>query len=277
MRSHTKWDTNKTGRIIIKTLLLILILLTSTSNLYAISHGIVLTNSEFPNVIKYRVKDANGSGYSCTGTYIKHNLIITAAHCLEGRDIVSINGISEKSSYSIHPLYQNPKDKYDLAFIKTDARGSTDSFPSLNINDKIDSGLPIILIGYGLKVSVSGLNKAIIEERSKVDNINYLNELSSIKRKGVNYLYRAESTLENDNIVFVSDEIELFDFEKSSNIDEKVSGSYFGDSGGPIFQGEKIIGLMVGQTSFGKKCFNQGTNLQLKENRNFINSMLINH
>ena len=121
------------------------------------------------------VTSRTGSYIKCTGTFVDDKTVMTAAHCLDGRDYTVIqepesNRIRKyqgKRLYSydlvIHHLYDpsgyrignySHSGKYDIGFVKFSER-STDYFSRISFNN-LGRGMKVYMEGYGHDMCVQG-------------------------------------------------------------------------------------------------------------------------
>ena len=227
--------------------ILILLSLISLNVLSRVIDGIDAKEGQYPNVISYEVFADNNMSL-CTGTFVSENTIITAAHCLAKFLKMQKNGEEVDLSFPerdmvvkdivISKQYLRDYEKYEMQLYRT---GYDIAFIILTQNFKKYLGMKVnhqkaqlgeaIIVGFG-----GTLVRSVEEQNESVDpNI-------GIKRYGKTklakiYLYgRIDSKKQ-------SYETSIFDYFFSSS---KIAMSSRGDSGGPVIQDGKIIGIISG-------------------------------
>lgn len=246
----------------------------SESDLH-ITNGMDVKESVYPSVIKVRAY-GGGALDGCTGTFVNHYQIVTAAHCLEGlepgdnaifaakydaegNEITSF----QADSFKVHPLYDptakpNP---YDLAVVNFPRHAA--SKISLIASQRAPLDVWVQLVGYG-------------------DNENFYNEAGELsgsgdgkKRVGTNKLLAYDSEMIRIDGVPG----------KTAGVNpglKSCSGS--GDSGGPLFYNSStLIGVNYGggliketadDGTVSYTCLSLYVDLNNKENIRFLDSAL---
>ena len=170
----------------------------------------------------------------CTATFVKHNVLLTAAHCTWGKDYVDVmfsnkkiksRRIIQNRAYNIRT--SSGVYKKDLALIIVDDF----SAPAISriCYQAPTVGEPIALLGYGLNN---------LETRTG----------AGIKREGFNYLRE------------IRDGLLLFEGQhKPSDNSGNNAASGSGDSGGPLFSTAKncLIGVTSGGYINGSRKFSK--------------------
>ncbi len=223
------------------TKLIIILLLTvcifSIEAKQKIINGIQVDNGIFPAVIRLNSR--------CTGTFIEHNILLTAAHCFRDPSVnVSIQThyyTTWSSHIFLHPNYSRATTRNspnDLALVVFQNNAS----PAIRYvaYEPPQINYQVTLVGFGYK--------------------DYPNGNYGIKNYGTNYI----SEINDIFIVIRRPESE------TPHATGVYSTAYSGDSGGPLFYNNQIIGVAK---SAGRNNTNY-TNITIPENLEFINKIL---
>ena len=210
-------------------------------------NGKVIGASEHPEVV---LLGTPGGKPLCTGTFITHELVLTAAHCTRQGDEVYHNGklIDNKSltllsiidpakqEYKIqavpisvyrHPLWlttaihNKELNKYDIGLVEFPK--DTSPYVAEIAANTPKAGDDLVLVGYGLDY-VPGQYDDHVDRSS-----------AGTKRLGTNTVEKVEDGM----ILFNA-------ASKTTKADGLNSGSSQGDSGGPMFVHGKLVGVTSG-------------------------------
>lgn len=247
----------------------------SKSSQLQITNGSEVKEKIYPSVVEIKAF-GGGALDGCTGTFVTHYQLVTAAHCLEGLepDHASIFAAKfdeegnestsfQADSFKIHPLYDptlkpNP---HDLAVVNFPRHAA--SKISLIASQHAPLDVWVQLVGYGD-------NKNFYDEAGQLSGSG-----SGKKRLGTNKLL----AYENDMIRIEGVPGETAGINKGR---ESCSGK--GDSGGPLFYNSSTLigvnyggGLMTHTADDGTvtyRCASFYVDLNKKENDDFLNSVL---
>lgn len=247
----------------------------SQSSQLHITNGSDVKEKIYPSVVEVKAF-GGGSLEGCTGTFVTHYQLVTAAHCLEGLepDHASIFAAKfdeegnestsfQADAFKIHPLYDptlkpNP---HDLAVVNFPRHAA--SKISLIASQRAPLDVWVQLVGYGD-------NKNFYDESGQLSGSG-----SGKKRLGTNKLLAYDSDMIR---------IEGVAGETAGISKGRESCSGKGDSGGPLFYNSStLIGVNYGGGLI-KRTSDDGTetyscvsfyvDLNKKENVEFLDSVL---
>ena len=176
-----------------------------------VTDGVEISTSEFPSVVRLDLGDA-----LCTGTFISSTTVITAAHCLESRNVVFFNRIPssklvKNSAYSRNSL----SDDIGIAIFP---QGTAPDQTNL-LGRSPKPGESATIVGYG-----NSFYNTPFDEKGVG---------AGIRRKGLNTVHRL-----NGEIVSL----------KANPTAESRSICGSGDSGGPLLIEGKIAAVTSART-----------------------------
>jgi hypothetical protein len=204
--------------------------------------------NEYPAVISLEIFSGNQMSI-CTATFISDNTLLTAAHCLyehENNDFILPPGFNIKKTF-VHSAYKKIKDDekngvrgfeylkmaYDVALIVLDGEKSKFIMPHSVYPKKIKS----IIVGFGGKnlLTVAQMNK-------KTDETIGIKRVGTLDIESINTLGRIDSSTR----IFNARAWYHFFDRYSASYGSKNSVSTRGDSGGPLIQNGKVVGVIAG-------------------------------
>lgn len=124
--------------------------LLSSLNLAEIVNGAVCSTAQNSPAVFVR----QNSFPHCTGSLVKANVVITAAHCVEGVSCRSLTvenfgrATRSVSNCIINPLYQG-EDTHDVAILILESNLDNTNIVKLHTSNDIQIGERVILAGYG--------------------------------------------------------------------------------------------------------------------------------
>lgn len=200
-----------------------------------VMNGIVVPHESYPSVVLLSTEFTDDTGFqatsTCTGTAISHQLVLTAAHCINTvNKTYWVNSSTKKSvaaeNFFVHPNYNRNKrssmhgaNPYDIAVIVFNPDTFKDISPLATKPPSI--GDTIQFIGFGRN------NQG--KDKEQIDS-------TGVKRVGTNKVLN----FINSNIYF---EGIAWDDKLQEN---SQSSSAPGDSGGPLFFNNALAGICSG-------------------------------
>ncbi|HEX7702638.1 MAG TPA: trypsin-like serine protease [Kofleriaceae bacterium] len=99
----------------------------------------------------------HGDVFTCSGTVIAPQLVLTAAHCLSDSELpdVAIDGTEHHAALAafIHPQFDATTLDHDLALILVDPPLTVTPMPYVTTVDDLSDGAAIRVVGYGFTVA----------------------------------------------------------------------------------------------------------------------------
>lgn len=174
----------------------------------------------------------------CTGTFIKHNIMLTAAHCVKGETTLSVNR-KKALKYFAHPNYDTYDVRYDIALVLFPENTSSSVVNISTERIKINDRFAIIGFGHNDYIYDDETGRAIVSDQS----------VNKIKRIGFNIYRGVQGTeVHSENIIYFEGLSTRFG--DSISLGENVSVGK-GDSGGPMIVDSKgIVAISSGQKLF---------------------------
>ncbi|KAK4873168.1 hypothetical protein RN001_015197 [Aquatica leii] len=196
--------------------------------------GTLASQGQFP----YQVSQRRNKRHYCGGSIIDTNTILTAAHCVDGKDsttlniVVGSNKLNESgvwyfvSLYTMHPDWNPVLATNDLAVIKvtTPIQFSTYIQPIVVDNSFVPGGPQCVLSGWGL---------------TRYPSLTTPNDLMYFTGKVVD-LNRCKESLPSRKYPVLESNI--------CSLAKYGIGACMGDSGGPLVADNKQIGHSIGRT-----------------------------
>ena len=189
---------------------------------------------------------------ACTATKIGKSLLITAAHCFD--DSASLVGFSVKSinkdfdftsltieKVIIHPSYKALTNTdyeesikvLDIAIVRVKESAEFDLLPARQFDfSQITPDTRLSFYGYGCDKSVNDLEN-YFPQRKVSETVSLKIETLKSKHGIMTPLYRELSALMYRNSIITP----------GQRYDSEQASVCYGDSGGPIFKGDKIVGI----------------------------------
>ncbi|MBF0443919.1 MAG: trypsin-like serine protease [Oligoflexales bacterium] len=242
-----------------------------------VTNGKVISEGEYPEVILLHDPAA---GAICTGTFIKDDTVLTAAHCtMQGKEIDKTSGKVNHTIYwaevvadgekrkaekiaASTAIYRNPLwdeefkkqqvNKYDLAIVEFPP-GTAKATARIS-SQKVKEGDTLTIVGYGLNY--------VPKSKTEIDKTS-----AGVKRMGTNKvsnLYRG--------FIYFSGATE------TTTADGTTVNASMGDSGGPLFIDGNLAGITSGG---GRDLFGRGASLyidlQTEESKAFLGGLGIKY
>ena len=208
-----------------------------------VTNGLDINEGTYPAVVQILMGNA-----SCTGTFVSETTMITAAHCvLEGDEIRSVRVAqtgAQSTKILVHPNATGNVGGEDLTVVIFPRQPGQKVMPLSK--RKPQAGDAITIVGYGLS-DVSQNNSA------------------GTKRLGKNKLLDASG----NELVFGG---ELRNVGAAGNGENSASAS--GDSGGPMFISDELVGVTSGGTTQDDTKYSFYVNLLSASNQAFLKSTL---
>ena len=187
-----------------------------------ITNGRKTKDEKYNAVAHLTIYDANEKKAFCTGTFIRQDLVLTAAHCFAGGnpskvEITHTGGSTLGSNVKINELFftktPDTEGPYDLAVIKVSAAQNINSIPVCGFEPAIkDDG---IILGYGRTANKGDFTYGDLREG--------FTEIAKLSN-GVLQTYGSLTTTSGDG---------------------SFASTAYGDSGGPFLMTDNEGGLCI--------------------------------
>lgn len=203
-----------------------------------VTNGVTISGSTFPSTVLLVTVGAQGESI-CTGTFVNDSQVVTAGHCVENLSktkpnllvATEINGrtvpFAKAVSWVRNPSYTFAQgvSPYDLAVINFPANSAPAISPIATEAPKV--GEAFTIVGYG-------------NNKNFIDNSGVLNGAGAgVKRAGSNRISQVAGGM--ISFAGLTGAVEVEGMEPGQYVS---SGS--GDSGGPMFVGNKLVGITSG-------------------------------
>ena len=243
----------------------------------SISGGEVIDSQEFPSVIMLYNEMTHTV---CTGTFVTHDTVLTAAHCIgENSDeykevqhsirlwestvvngVPSFQGTKASVSVHIHPQWISESkrkvvNQFDLGIVLFPPNTATEVASLAHQSPR--SQEKVTIVGYGLPGYLADGSEASVKVGTK--------------RKGVNRIAGLFQGL-----IYIKDFSQKGPDEGISELNGWARTAP-GDSGGPMFIDQKLVGITAGGGQISaKKGFSAYVNLHSVSSGNFLRSHQVN-
>jgi secreted trypsin-like serine protease len=194
---------------------------------------------EYPYVIKLKIVRSNRAISICTATFISSNTLVTAAHCLRPTDLLVITptGTEVKDIFIPEVFLNSSMDadrvNADVALIVLESRQSSNTM--IPFSSKPKTG-PAEIIGFGGKILMT-----VAQHNQQGDSSAGVKRVGNVELDRVSPMGRIDSKRE----VFKARIGYLFS-EAMASVNVHGALSSRGDSGGPLIQNGKVIGVISG-------------------------------
>jgi hypothetical protein len=187
----------------------------------------------------------NESGY-CTGVIVSQNAVLTANHCLLTSGTYSIVG-SDGTTYTTTQFVTNGtgsvSDTRDIGILIFSQSIVKDQTEIYSVGNTVNTGDIVTIVGYGCDNPDTRAN-------------------GGYKRSGTNAV-----SVDSDFLMLETpvSTVRIIG-------DSTEAGSCFGDSGGPMFDNNMVVGLTHagGEDSSGQNYISEYVNLTTSDNWNFL-------
>lgn len=190
-------------------------------------------NTSYPSVVLLLI-NKGGILTKCTGTFISKKRILTAAHCVVGKENIKASEI--KVFKSAQGLKLDGTDK-PLAQTKIFT-----IFPGFKLNESKEKikhkDIAVLKLSNEVNMPIMALESKPPKAGSKIDLIGYGNT-DVINPKSNEKMKRHKAS---NNIREIAPDSSVISI-ASSTVSATTGGVGLGDSGGPAIQGGKIIGV----------------------------------
>lgn len=193
-----------------------------------IQFGSNIPTTQYPAVV-----DVDIDGTRCSGTFIKHNILLTAAHCVKDSSRIIVNGRYALTSL-FHSDFREGSATYDIALVKFPENTAP---ATMNIYTYgANQGDDVTLIGFGRDENDAG---------------------SGVKRIGYNTVYSVDDT--------------YVIYEGRHNFPGNGAITNRGDSGGPLLvEGKGIVGVVSLGGTWLFSDYSEYANLNSASSRRFF-------
>lgn len=227
----------------------------SASSDVRITNGKILGDDEYPAVVPL-YKSFSGTEnqtFSCTGTFVTSKIVLTAAHC--------VKGLADENGLLKGPLSDFVFDKKAVKVLRNPAYKTDDYNP--------ENDLGLVMFEEDMTTHAMKIREAEAKARDAVAIVGFgrhdtsNGESTGKKRIGFNTIFVVEDGL-----------IKFDGVERGEDFSGKDAASAKGDSGGPMFIDDEIVGVTSsGYSAKGRKYSNY-VNLHSAESRAFLKHAL---
>ncbi|MGE0173308.1 MAG: trypsin-like serine protease [Oligoflexales bacterium] len=204
----------------------------STSDI-KVTNGKIIDESVYPSVVLlYRQVDEGGA--ICTGTFINKNTVLTAAHCVRGNP-------SENDEVDTKLMIVKPKGDGSFESIaKSTNAYQSPSWDKTTTTPHIDD-VGLVVFPEDTSANYSEITDEQAELGKKITIVGYGNN-DNVTATGAGTKRLGTNTLKSFANGFLNFEGAL----KTTDASGKNASAGPGDSGGPMFQDDKIVGITSG-------------------------------